>query len=358
LFSNISVCAKSRNSITFTTLKILKDMNLRLLFILIVLSGGSLFAQDTFSIVAVDTVTGQMGSAGASCIDATAIAGGAKIISDILPGRGAIHTQSYWISANQVNARNRMLAGDSPQQIIDWLVANDVQGLPGRRQYGIVDLDENGNPRTAAYTGATSMNWKGHITGRNYAIQGNILLSQAIIDSMEARFNATEGMLSDKLMAALQGANVPGADSRCLNEGVSSLSAFIRMADPDDVAGNFFLDLNVPQTPYGVEPIDSLQVLYDEWKTILGLDNSLKSENDRWSIYPNPAEGVLQYNILSVTNAVSEMHFTSVDGKNLLRLSISENIGTIDVSTLPKGNILVSLYWKDGKSSTKKLLLK
>jgi hypothetical protein len=159
-------------------------------------------------------------------------------------------------------------------------------------------------------------------------------------------------------MAALQGANVPGADSRCLNEGVSSLSAFIRMANPTDVAGNFFLDLNVPQTPYGVEPIDSLQVLYNEWKTILGLDNYSKSETDRWSIYPNPSEGLLQYNILTETNTASEIRFTTVDGKNLLKLVLSGNSGTIDVSTLPKGNILVSLYWKDGKSSTKKLLLK
>ncbi|MDP2235488.1 MAG: DUF1028 domain-containing protein [Bacteroidales bacterium] len=333
-------------------------MNLRLLFILIVLSGGSLFAQDTFSIVAVDTVTGQLGSAGASCIDATAIAGGAKIISDILPGRGAIHTQSYWLSANQVNARNRMLAGDSPQQIIDWLVANDVQNQPGRRQYGIVDMDENGNPRSAAYTGATSMNWKGHITGRNYAIQGNILLSQAIIDSMEARFNATEGMLSDKLMAALQGANVPGADSRCLNEGVSSLSAFIRVANSNDVAGNFFLDLNVPQTPYGVEPIDSLQVLYDEWKMILGLDPSSKTDNDGWLIYPNPTDGLLHYSINSATKEAIEMLFTATDGKTLLRFPLSQNTGSIDVSNLPKGNLMVRLIWNDGKSSTKKLLLK
>ncbi|HOI32111.1 MAG TPA: hypothetical protein PLC47_05045, partial [Bacteroidales bacterium] len=61
-------------------------------------------AQDTFSIVAVDTITGEVGSAGASCLDNSAITGGAVIISDIIPGRGAIHTHSYWVSANQINA--------------------------------------------------------------------------------------------------------------------------------------------------------------------------------------------------------------------------------------------------------------
>ena len=49
----------------------------------------------TFSIVAVDTVTNEVGSAGASCI------GNSVIISDIHPNVGAIHTQSYYIQYNQ-----------------------------------------------------------------------------------------------------------------------------------------------------------------------------------------------------------------------------------------------------------------
>jgi uncharacterized Ntn-hydrolase superfamily protein len=228
-------------------------------------------SQDTFSIVAVDTLTGEIGSAGASCIDNNAIPGGAIIISDIIPARGAIHTQSYWVSANQVNAHNRMVLGDSPQEIIDWLVANDVQNLPGRRQYGIVDVDAEGNPRSAAFTGADCFNWKGHKTGPNFSIQGNILLGEQIINDMEAGFLQTEGTLSDKLMAALQGAKVAGADTRCLNEGVSSLSAFIRMARPEDDPDSLYLDLNVPVTPFGVEPIDELQELYDEWKQLVAV---------------------------------------------------------------------------------------
>ena len=49
----------------------------------------------TFSIVAVDTNTGEVGSAGGSCI------AGSIIISDLHPGVGAIHTQSYYLPANQ-----------------------------------------------------------------------------------------------------------------------------------------------------------------------------------------------------------------------------------------------------------------
>ena len=56
------------------------------------------FIFSTFSIVAVDLNNGQVGSAGASCI------GGSIIISDVHPGVGAIHTQSYWSGYNQLMA--------------------------------------------------------------------------------------------------------------------------------------------------------------------------------------------------------------------------------------------------------------
>ena len=72
----------------------------------------------TFSIVAVDTSTGEIGSAGASCI-ANSI-----IISDIYPGIGAINTQSYWNSTNQENAGMLMEQGYSPDYIINYLINN------------------------------------------------------------------------------------------------------------------------------------------------------------------------------------------------------------------------------------------
>lgn len=249
----------------------------------------NLNAQDTFSIVAVDTVTGEIGGAGASCIDESAIQGGVLIINDIIPGRGAIHTQSYWNATNQQNAHDRMVEGYSPQQIIDWLVANDAQNNPGVRQYGIVDFGPFGGARSAAFTGQNCLDYKNHITGPNYAIQGNILLGQQILDSMESRFLNTSGTLAEKLMASLQGANVPGADTRCLGEGVSSLSAFVRVARPEDTTGTYWCDLLVPSTPYGIEPIDSLQVLFDEWLIWTGRNAEPFIQPNRVKVYPNPA---------------------------------------------------------------------
>ena len=217
----------------------------------------------TFSIVAVDPETGEVGSAGGSCIS------NSIIISDIHPSLGAIHTQSYYISSNQNYASTLMNQGYSPEQIINLLVENDVQNNPSIRQYGVVDMEDGG--RSAAFTGDNCSDWKGHIEGPNYSIQGNILLNEGIIDSIESGFVNTNGPLFNKLMAAIQGANMPGADTRCIEEGISTLSAFIRVAKPND-NNNYYMDLNVNSVvPYfaqnGVwlEPIDTLQTLFDEW---------------------------------------------------------------------------------------------
>ena len=231
----------------------------RLLFYLIISTTCILVSQDTFSIVAVNPATGEVGSAGASCI------AGSIIISDIHPGVGAIHTQSYWNQSNQDSASSLMDLGYSPEEIIDWLIENDAQNNPSIRQYGIIDLIDNG--RSAGFTGENCFDYKNHILGQTYAIQGNILLGQEILDSMEIAFISTYGTLDEKLIAALLAANVPGADTRCLPYGTPALSAFIRMAKSEDENDSFFMDINVQSCPTNLSPIDSLFTLYWDWKS-------------------------------------------------------------------------------------------
>lgn len=232
-------------------------MNIKIILLII----SFLFSQDTFSIVAIDPETGQIGSAGASCI------AGSIIISDIHPGLGAIHTQSYWTGINQNYASNLMEMGYSPDDIIDSLISNDSGNNSSIRQYGVVSIYDN-EVRSSAFTGENCFDYKGHILGETYAIQGNILLGSEVLEEMENRFLNTDGELSEKLMASLQGANIPGADIRCIDDNISSLSAFIRIANTYDQEGDYFLDLNVNNVEfvgYHIDPIDSLQVLFDEW---------------------------------------------------------------------------------------------
>jgi len=226
--------------------------------IIIILSlAGSACA--TFSIVAVDTITGATGGAGASCIN------NCFFIHDLIENIGGVHAQGWWLQANKDNAHLRLAEGLSPDSIISWLVNNDAEGTPELRQYGIVTLAGQG--AAAAYTGSASSPspWGGHITGPGYAILGSMLLGPEIVADMETAFLTTEGRLEDKLMAALQAANVPGADTRCLSNDKPALSSFIRVIYPGD-GETPFLQLVVASAPGTINPITRLQELYDAWK--------------------------------------------------------------------------------------------
>lgn len=115
------------------------------------------FAQDTFSIVAADPVTGEVGSAGASCLDlyVNNTDWDPDFITDVLPGKAAINTQAYVNLTSKNNASQRMLAGNSSSQIINWLINHDAQGTSEIRQYGIAALI-NGAASVKAYRGKLS----------------------------------------------------------------------------------------------------------------------------------------------------------------------------------------------------------
>ena len=287
----------------------------KFLFILLLALFSTLSAQDTFSICAVDTATGEVGSAGASCIDAIQIGNtiGCALISDVHPGVGVIHSQAYYITPNQLYAQSLMNLGLSPQQIIDSLQVNDAQNNPAIRQYGVVKFNGPSSV-AAAYTGSSCSSYANHIVGPNYAIQGNILLGPQILDSMEARFLNTQGDLACKLMAAMQGANVPGADTRCISSGNSSLSSFLRVANSTVLT----IDLIVPSGPYGFEPIDSLQILFNNVHTcITGLND--KSPDDLFStVFPNPATDLVQVQLLNSPTEGSVFELYDIQGMRVL----------------------------------------
>ncbi len=229
-------------------------------------------AQHTFSIVAVDPETGEVGSAGATCLnnDDCNGCGGAVVISGLLPGRGAVCSQASVCipNSNLLNAIGLMDQGDSPSEILSYLLENDACGFGDNtvRQYGIADLSDSGEARLEAYTGEGAEDYANHLIGENFTVQGNILIGSEVLFGMKNAFEAAEGNLTEKLMAAMQGANIPGADSRCLDEGTSSRSAFLRVAcPPEDAAADCRnIDIVIPQLATGDEPIDALQERLDE----------------------------------------------------------------------------------------------
>lgn len=321
-------------------------------------SYSNLFAQHTFSIVAVDPATNEIGSAGATCLS---FEGGALEISDIVLGVGSINTQAWWDPNNMANATTRMEAGDSPEEIITWLQNNDVSGASWVpfRQYGIVDLN-GGNPRSAAFTGTSTDDQKGHRIGPNYAIAGNILISQDVLDDMETAFITTTGPLCEKLMAVMQAAKRPGADSRCLADNISSGSAFIRVAKPTDTDasyGNLWLDINVwlDSGTFTGDPIDELQIQFDDFKANL---STAEFNYNTISVHPNPSKGNIVISSLLGGN-LDQLIVYDILGKKLIDQAINTSKNEIQISLedFNNGVYLVQFLEKNNKIKTVKVVL-
>lgn len=311
-------------------------------------------SQDTFSMVAVDPQTGEVGSAGASCVDLANFPGlPDHFLGELFPGVGAINTQAAYATGNQANARDRMMAGDSAQEIIDWVIANDVGNSPGTRQYGIVKLVGDSS-ESAAHTGSGAFDYKGHRLGSNYSIQGNILFGPEILDSMEARFLRTEGDLACKMMAAMQGANVIGADSRCTPNGTSSLFAFLKISQTEDQFGepSFVISMRSKNNE-GIEPIDSLQVLFDLQRSCIStlIDEEVAAIN--FKIRPNPTKSELWLDLDSDTRA--NVQIFDLKGQQIWISTITGST-KISVEDVLPGIYTVKLT-QNNKSTTQKLII-
>ena len=334
-------------------------------FLLTILLCFQLISQDTFSIIAVDSITGEVGAAGATCVDGIAAFGGIQVLNDIIPGKGGVNAQA-WICLNPhvnlVNAIAQMNNGLSPAEIISWLQENDncsAQNFNHQyRQYGVVDFDSNGSPRVAAFTGANADDYKGHRTGADYSIQGNILLGAEVLDGMEAGFTNTQGTLAEKLMAAMQGANIPGADSRCLARGTSSTSAFLRVYKSDDAPGNPFLELSILEMPFGQEPIDSLQNLFSTWfsTSTENLENKIGLKT---SIFPNPTQNILEVSFEINSNINLQLEIYNTVGKLMLekKVQVEKNAKTeFDVQQFSEGIYFLEIKTEAGHTQTMKFI--
>jgi len=203
--------------IHFTYQNVLK----RLLRILIMVScigvfspyGTSLLAQGvdrdeqkvaaTFSIVARDSLTGELGVAVASRFFAVgAVVPWAK--ADV----GAVATQSYANTTFGWRGLELLEKGATPAEVVRILLRNDDD--PQRRQFGIVGA----YGKSATYTGEGCLAWAGGRNGANYAIQGNILASEEVVTAMEKTFLQTKGTLAERIYAALLDGDEKGGDAR------------------------------------------------------------------------------------------------------------------------------------------------
>lgn len=221
-------------------------------------------ARATWSVVAVDAGTREVGVAGASCYRRV------DVIGRVVPGRGAVAAQAIASFAGRDRAAEMLAAGARPQEILDALTRRsfDRWYLPVHRirQYGIAAL---GAP-AASYTGAWTIPWKGAAQAEGVSVQGNLLRGPEVVRDALAAFVATDPgcALGERLLRALEAGSRAGGDRRCSPEQ-GALSAFLLVAGPGDDEQAPAVRLVVPeQEEGGANPVEQLRHEYDAWRAL------------------------------------------------------------------------------------------
>ena len=226
---------------------------LKIFFFIIVLS-INIMAQSTFdrssplvstySIVARDSITGEMGVAVQShWFNVGAIVGWGEA------GVGVIATQSFVNASFGIKGLVLLKQGKTPKQVVDELIAGDE----GRDYRQLAVLDSNGN--TASYTGSKCVDAAGNIAGVNYSVQANLMLNNKVWSAMEKAFNETSGKLAERMIAALEAAQGTGGDIR----GMQSASIMVwKDKSTGEPWNDKLIDLRVEDNPNPVAELKRL----------------------------------------------------------------------------------------------------
>ena len=182
----------------------------------------------TFSIIARCPKTLALGVATASA----SIAVGNRV-PHVKAGVGAIATQAKTNINYGIEGLKLLEMGFSPKKTLETLLEKDSERE--ERQVIIIDIDG----RIAAFTGKKAVEWKGHIIGRNYAVAGNMLVGEEVIEAMAKAFEKSKGeTLAEGLLRALEAGQRAGGDKR------GKTSAALKVCDNEGLRINLRVDLN------------------------------------------------------------------------------------------------------------------
>ena len=158
----------------------------------------------TWSIIARDKITGQIGIAVATRFFAV----GARV-PHIAPGLGGVATQALVNPYYGIDGVRMLREGKSPEAIVTALLASD----DGRESRQIHILDADG--RVAAHTGKDCVDWCGHVKGDGFSIAGNMLAGAAVLDDTAKAYAANERLpFAQRLIAAMRAGEAAGGDKR------------------------------------------------------------------------------------------------------------------------------------------------
>src|SRR3954469_24410393 len=204
----------------------------------------------TFSLCAIDPVTGQ---SGASVTTRVPFVG--RAVPHVRAGIGAVCTQASTMVEYGPRGLDLLAKGVDPTAALQQLLADDQQRES--RQVGLIDM----KGRSAAHTGKQNGNWAGSRQGANYTVQANIMVGPEVVDAVAQTFERSEGTgmpLAERMILAMEAGYAKGGDRRWGN----LQSAAIKVADPNDPGrGNDHITLAIEVGEHA-EPVAELKRIY------------------------------------------------------------------------------------------------
>jgi uncharacterized Ntn-hydrolase superfamily protein len=210
----------------------------------------------TYSIVARDPLTGEMGVAVQSHWFSVG-----SIVSWAEAGVGAIATQSLVNVSFGPRGLELLKTGLTAQQVVDELIEEDE----GRDFRQLAVVDANGN--AAGYTGKNCIPDAGHIVGDNFSVQANLMLNDKVWSAMEKAFINSKGPLAERMVEVLAAAQNAGGDIR----GQQSASILVvRGESTGKIWEDRLIDLRIEDHP---DPVNELKRLLKVFRAYEHMNN-------------------------------------------------------------------------------------
>ncbi len=219
----------------------------------------------TYSIVARDTVTGEMGVAVQSHWFSVG-----SLVAWGEAGVGVVATQSFINPSFGPRGLALLKQGLSPEQAIKYLIDSDE----GRDVRQLAILDSKG--RVAAYTGKNCIPEAGHIVGNNFSVQANLMLKNTVWQAMAKAFESTKAPLAERMIAALEAAQNEGGDIR----GKQSAAILVVSGkSTGKVWADRLIDLRVEDNPEPVKELKRLLKIHRAYEHMNNGDHAVETGN-------------------------------------------------------------------------------
>lgn len=202
----------------------------------------------TYSIVAVDSVTGEIGAAVQSHWFSVG-----SIVIWAEAGVGAVATQSFVNPAYGPEGLALLKQGKNPKEALELLLQEDA----GRDFRQVAFIDVRGH--SIAYTGRKCVAEAGHRSGKYFSVQANLMLKNTVWDAMAKAFQNSEGPLAERMVAALEAAEAEGGDIRGKQ---SAALLVVRGKSSNKIWEDRLIDLRVEDHPAPIEEIKRLLRLF------------------------------------------------------------------------------------------------